>query len=203
MSTFRVVYTCLEGMMLKLKLQYFGHLMQSVDSLEKTLRLGGIRGRRRRGQQRMWWLDRITDSMDVNLNELWELVLDREACRAVIHGVAKSGTWLSDWTELKNPQMPISESSRLCPELDNGVHLLACRHGLHLKFRLPTSFHSSYLGYDTESHSFGGHQEKNQLLIWHYKFKWHLLRPLSYAGITHLKTNSPSMLLMYLFLLNI
>ena len=90
----------LEGMMLKLKLQYFGHLMQSVDSLEKTLRLGGIRGRRRRGQQRMWWLDRITDSMDVNLNELWELVLDREACRAVIHGVAKSGTWLSDWTEL-------------------------------------------------------------------------------------------------------
>ena len=103
----------------------------------------------------------------------------------------------------KNPQMPISESSRLCPELDNGVHLLACSQGLHLKFRLPTSFHSSYLGYDTGSHSFGGHQEKNRLPVWHYKFKRRLHLPLSYAGITHLKTNSPSMLLIYLFLLNI
>ena len=90
----------LEGLMLKLKLQYFGHLMRRVDSMEKTLMLGGIGGRRRRGQQRMRWLDGITDSMDVGLGELRDLVIDREAWHAVIHGVTKSRTQLSDWTEL-------------------------------------------------------------------------------------------------------
>ena len=117
----------LEGKILKLKLQYFGHLMQRVDSLEKTLMLGGIGGRRRRGRQRMRWRDGITNSMDISLSELRELVMDREAWRAAIHGVSKSWTQLRDWTEHVNK---INNVSNVSSHSSNHAFLHLCTYSL-------------------------------------------------------------------------
>ena len=127
-------------MMLKLKLQYFGHLMRRVDSLEKTLMLGGIGGRRRRGRQSMRWLDGITDSMDVSLSELRELVMDREAWRAGIHGVAKSRARLSNWTEINWTEMIPIHFISLIPKMPMFTLAITCLTTSYLPWFMDLSF---------------------------------------------------------------